>query len=265
VVSRSARSLPQGVRYRRPVSHWRRLAALFFRDALGEDEPLLALVVLVVEPAVMIFFTIILSYLINRKPPYGTSMLLWAVTGIGPLFLFIRIVRRVTATRSTGLPFFTDTEVCLVYGAVEVVFVTVSVILLCAILYRWDTEEALPAVIPRAIEGWGTTACLGFGIGFISRQLWRMFRLWQVLYPMLSRGLLHVSGVYFVADALPPNLRDWIAYNPLVHLVILVRLGFYPTFPEYVFSLRYLLLWTVGSLIVGLVLQLWLGERMHRQ
>jgi capsular polysaccharide transport system permease protein len=251
------------VPYRRPVGHWHRLAALFFRDALGEDEPFLAILVLVVEPAVMIFATILLSYLINRKPPYGTSMLLWAVTGVGTIFLFVRIVRRVTVPRSTGLPFYTDTEVCLVYGAIEVLFITVSEILFCAVLYRWETEQALPADLFRAIQGWSTTVCLAFGVGLISRQLWRMFRLWHVLYPMLSRGLLHVSGVYFVPDALPPQLRDWVALNPLVHEVILVRLGFYPTFPDYVFSMRYLLLWSLGSLIVGLVLQLWLGERMR--
>jgi capsular polysaccharide transport system permease protein len=265
VVGQSAPSVPKGVPYRRPVGHASRLAALFFRDALGEDEPFLALLVLLVEPAIMIFFTIVLSWLIDRKPPYGTSMLLWAVTGIGPIFLYVRVIRRVTTSRSTGLPFFTDLEVCLVYAAVEVVFVTVSEMFFCWILYRWDTEAGLPAVLSPAIEGWTLTACLAIGCGFVSRQLWRMFRVWQIIYPMFSRGLLHVSGVYFVADALPPNLRDWVAMNPLVHAVILLRLGFYPTFPQHCFSMRYLLLWSLGSLMLGLALQLWLGERMRRQ
>lgn len=257
-------SLPQAdPRQGQSVAHRRRLIALFLREAAGDDHPSLALLVRLVEPVVLIFATIALSWLINRQPPYGTSMLLWAVTGIGPIYLFIRIVRYVTTKRGTHLPFYSDMDVCLVQGFVELVFVTLSIFFLFWILYRWNTPQAFPAVIPCAIEGWLTTACLAFGVGLVNRQLWRMFNLWHVIFPALTRALLHLSGVYFVVDTLPPEIRGWMALNPLVHAVILFRLGFYPTFPDYVLSVSYFSEISFGALVLGTALEFLLGERIE--
>jgi len=71
-----------------------------------------------------------------------------------------------------------------------------------------------------------------------------------------------MSGVYFVIDDLPPELRAWLVLNPLVSGVTYFRLGFFPQFPTHSFSLNYLLTWAAVSLIVGLAAEFMLGDRI---
>ncbi len=214
----------------------------------------------------MIFATVCLSWLISRQPPYGNSMLLWSVTGVGPVYLFVKIAKRVTAQRNNGaVPLYSDMDFCLVNGFLEFLFVSGAMTILMTVLYRTQTTEALPSNLGQAVAAWLVTAGFGFGFGLISRLLWRTTDLWRMMFPAITRGLLHLSGVYFVVDYLPPAIRYYLSFNPVIDAVTMFRLGFFPTFPSYVFSLRYLL-WIISiSLFIGIVLEGLFGDRIVKR
>jgi capsular polysaccharide transport system permease protein len=60
-------------------------------------------------------------------------------------------------------------------------------------------------------------------------------------------------------------LRAGLVLNPLLSGVTWFRLGFFPRFPTHSFSLGYLVAWAVVSLIIGLALEFWLGDRIKEQ
>src|SRR5215469_8020270 len=103
------------------IAHWRVLSSLVLWESGGVAEHNLFLGVLIrlVQPAVMIFATVCLSWLISRRPPYGTSMLLWSVTGVGPILLLVHIAIRAGRARRIALPFITDLDIFLVHVFLE--------------------------------------------------------------------------------------------------------------------------------------------------
>ncbi len=71
-----------------------------------------------------------------------------------------------------------------------------------------------------------------------------------------------MSGVYFVVDRLPPEIRYYLSFNPLIHAVTWFRLAFFPTFPSHTFSLNYFLTCTAVLLVVGFATEAALGDRV---
>lgn len=246
------------------ISHWRVLSALTLWESggLAEHNLFLGVLIRLAQPAVMIFATVCMSWLISRQPPYGRSMLLWSVTGVGPIFLFVHIAMRAGRARRLALPFVTDLDIFLVHVFLEFLYGSASMVLLLAVMYLTGTTEAYPANFGLYLAGWFATAGLAIGISLISRIMWRLYLVWRVGFPALNRAWLHMSGVYFVVDYLPPDLSYWLSFNPLVHAVTLFRLAFYPMFPTYTYSLSYLMCWVFGTMALGLGMEVYLGDRL---
>ena len=67
------------------------------------------------------------------------------------------------------------------------------------------------------------------------------------------RPLFILSSIFFVFESIPQPYRDYLWYNPLVHVVGMMRRGFYPTYdapyvePLYVFGIA------VGCTVTGLI------------
>jgi capsular polysaccharide transport system permease protein len=244
------------------ATRWRIWPALFLRDMAG-GEGTLGIIKRFLEPALMVMGTVALSWLISRQPPYGNSILLWSVTGVGPIFLFVHVSKYISRGVSTKGPFMSDFDHVLVTAVIEFTFVSLSMVGFFALLYFTVTKEALPHDLGHAVRAWFVVGLLAFGIGMIVRILSRLYRIVHALYPAMNRMLLHMSGVYFVMDSLPPELRSWLTLNPLVSGITWFRMGFFPQFPTHSFSLSYLLCWAVGAFLVGLTLQISLGDRIE--
>jgi capsular polysaccharide transport system permease protein len=69
-----------------------------------------------------------------------------------------------------------------------------------------------------------------------------------------------ISGVIFIYELIPPPFNDWLWYNPLIHIVGLMRSAFYLKYHADYVSVGYVLL---VSLIPGLI-GLMLLRRFHR-
>lgn len=258
-------SLPNSQSSRRSgavATRWRVWVALFFRDAAGEEHNL-GYVIRLIEPAILIMATVAIAWLVNRHPPYGNSMILFAVTGVAPIYLFAHISMQVSRVVAVKLPFHTDMDQCVVMGFIELFFGSMSILIFFAIIYWTQTPQAFPLHMSIAISSWLLLGMMGFGVGLVSRTLSRLYPFWEIAYPALARVLIHLSGVYYVVDNLPPLIRQYIVWNPLVHAVTWFRLGFYNSFPKYTFSLGYFFWWAFGSIVLGLTLEYFLGDRIR--
>ena len=74
------------------------------------------------------------------------------------------------------------------------------------------------------------TALFGLGIGTLNCVLFGLYPTWKNFWSVLTRPLFFLSGIFFVFEAVPMPFRDIVWYNPIVHLIGLMRAGFYGSY-----------------------------------
>jgi capsular polysaccharide transport system permease protein len=82
---------------------------------------------------------------------------------------------------------------------------------------------------------------------------------------VISRPLFLVSAVFFTFESLPAAAREVLWWNPLIHLVGLMRAGFYPVYDDSHVSVLYVMALALGLVATGLVLMLTCASRLAEQ
>ena len=241
---------------------WRVWAALFFRELDDAGETALGVLMQFVEPIIMIFATCGIAWLIDRHPPFGNSMILFASTGVAPIYLFAHISMQSFAFPSQPSSLHRDFDIVLVRAFYAFFKTTVAVIAMNALLYFTQTAEALPSDLGLALTVWLIVATLALGVGLTNRSIVLAFPAWEHIYPAFARIVIHLSGVYYIIDTLPIFIRNWIWFNPLSHATTWFRLAFYPRFPHYTLSTSYLLTFTFAAACLGAIMQLRFRDRV---
>lgn len=97
---------------------------------------------------------------------------------------------------------------------------------------------------PEAIAlSFAMTAAFTLGIGTLNCFLFMAFPGYEQIWSILNRPLFIVSGLLFLYESVPIFWRDFMWYNPIVHMVSEMRAGFYGTYeasfvsPAYVFGI----------------------------
>lgn len=108
--------------------------------------------------------------------------------------------------------------------------------------------------ISGMIEAAGAAALLGLGIGTINIVMFARFPLYEQIFGIINRPLFMVSGVFFLPDSLPHPFRDFILYNPLVHVIMWFRASIYPEYRADVLHKGYVLEFALVCFVTGLLL-----------
>ena len=217
-----------------------------------------------IEPlGAMIILAVAFSLLL-RAPSLGTSFLLFYATGFMPFTVYQNVSLYVS--RAIGF-----SRQLLMYPAVTWVDavmarfilnaltnILVAYILLAGILAVIDTGAVLD--LPPILIAMGLALLLGLGIGVLNCALIGLFPSWDLIWSIVTRPLFLASGVIFIYEDLPRGVQDILWYNPLMHVVGYMRLGFYPMYAPQYLSLAY----TAGVALVCMALGLILLGRYHR-
>jgi capsular polysaccharide transport system permease protein len=101
---------------------------------------------------------------------------------------------------------------------------------------------------------------LGGGVGVLNCLLISVFPVWQRVWNILHKPMFIISGIFFLFESIPEPYRSILWYNPLVHVIGIMRKAFYPTYdaayasPSYVF----------GFGLITLVIGLFFLRRWHK-
>ena len=91
----------------------------------------------------------------------------------------------------------------------------------------------------------------GIGVGMMNCVLFGFFPTWRNIWSVLTRPLFLVSGVFFIFESVPGGFQKVLWWNPIVHVIGLMREGFYGTYhPQYI-SYPYVLGIALGLIMVG--------------
>ncbi len=94
------------------------------------------------------------------------------------------------------------------------------------------------------------------GVGTLNCFLSTRFPVWERAWQIATRPLFIVSGVFFLYGGMPHAAKQVLWYNPLIHVVGLMRRGVYGTYDADYVSVPYLVSISLVLLFLGLLLLL---------
>ncbi|MEL7184074.1 MAG: ABC transporter permease, partial [Pseudomonadota bacterium] len=127
----------------------------------------------------------------------------------------------------------------------------VAYILFTAIITLFETRVTPDYTL--IVEAFALTALLAIGIGTLNAFLIGKFPIWQQAWNIIMRPMFLLSCIFYLFETIPQPYRDWLWWNPLVHVVGLMRSGFYGVYDANYVSVTYLLVISLTTLSAGLV------------
>ena len=237
--------------------------ALTWRQFLPRNrQERLRLLWVFLEPIGQTVMLMLIFSLIGRAPSYGDSFALFLLTGILVLTVFSNgsqlvmgaVASAASGTRLPAVGLFHEAIARLLFKAIVAIIYTTVLLWGVGVVERIPTAPVHPM---RLAAAFGLLLMMTFGIGLLRAYAVRFVPVIERLYVILSRVLLFISGVFYVPSFMVPPLRDWLAWNPVLQAVEMVRLGVYAEYPTIVFSLDYLIAVALGTTALGTAL-LWM-------
>jgi len=240
------------------LANWRSTITLLMVQYFGQKAKAgkFSLLLVIAEPFIFILSLYIIRGVIRDKTPsYGTSLLLFFCSGMMPYYIFIRtsILSRSTIKPLQPVPRIRSMDVIMAQVAANAVLWGVVMVLLFFGLWMYGIQDAWPESIPTCLYALLLMLCLGAGAGLFNASVDRYFPLWSMIFGICTRGMVFFSGVMSIADRYPLPLRDYLAWNPLLHGVDLFRVGLYGSYPHYLLDVPYLEKCAAVLLFVGFI------------
>ena len=197
-------------------------------------------------------------------PALGVNFPLFYATGMLPFLMFNDVSNKLASALLFSKPLLAYPTVTFLDAIIARFIVNmmtqllVSYLILTGILLIFETR-----VVPNfwvVIQGMAYTGILALGVGTMNCFLFTRFPVWQRVWSILMRPMFIISGIFFLPESIPQPFRDFLLFNPLVHVSGLVRRGFYASYDADYVSQIYVLAIGLGFLLLGLVFL----RRYHR-
>lgn len=218
----------------------------------------------VLEPVAAVTLLAVLFALAFQAPPVGQDFALFYASGYLPYMAFAEVSQKMGQSIRFSHPLLTYPAVTsldavlarfLLNGLTHLVIV--AVVLTALIL--WSGEPVLldPMGVMRALA---MALGLAAGVGVLNAVLIARYGLWDRLWAIANRPLFILSGILFTFGSVPQPWRDFLWWNPLMHVTGAMRVSLYPGYDGAYVSAVY----PMGLALVLGVLGLILLGRWHR-
>ena len=214
---------------------------------------------LLIEPLSHFAFLTFLFAVIRHRVVGGIDVAIWLILGLIGYFTFRRTANQMGAAIDANRALFTYRQVLpfdaiVVRGILEglIMIAAFIVVTLVMFLFGYDVVPHHPLVVLGGFFGlWLLGASLGLAVAVLSELVEEA----RQIVSMLMMPLYFISGVILPVSAVPPQYRDILMINPVLHGVESMRAGFssYYHAPEGL-DLSYLYLWSGLFLAIGLLL-----------
>lgn len=214
----------------------------------------------IVEPigGIALFSIVMVVGLRIRSPGLGINFPLFYATGVLPLMFYQQgasMVARALNFSNALLSYPGVTYIDAILARFFVNLLThllISYLIFGGIIVLFETRAVLDLV--PIMAALGMAALLGLGVGCLNAYLFATFPLWDTIWGILTTPLFLLSTIFFTYESLPAVGRAVLWYNPLVHIIGILRRGFYPTYDAAWASPLYVLLFSLICLVFGLLL-----------
>ena len=219
------------------------------------------------EPTFFILTFFAMFVLIDRTTPGGMAVIPFLATGFIPYQLVINTATRVSKAveSNRGLLFYPHVQpLDLVFARSMLEMVTYLVVF--AILvggYSVFTHTLVVDHVLLVLFSMLLTGALGATLGLVFCAFNVMTPTFERIKQPLMKPLFWISGLFFTANMIPAQYRQYLMWNPILHCVELVRTGWFPQYESLDASPTYVMVWIVGLAFVGLTLERRVRPRVH--
>lgn len=229
----------------------REMSTTYGRSALGYLWAIL-------EPVAGILLLTAVFSLMVRSPALGTNFALFYASGFMPFMAYSDISQKVSvALRFSkplmfypGVTFFDAlTARFLMNGMTQIM---VSGIVLGATVAMSGVDLLFDPI--ALAHGFFMAFTLAAGIGTLNCYLLSVYPVWERAWAVLNRPMFIISGIFFLPESIPSPYREWLLWNPLVHVVGEVRKGIYTTYDAAYVNPLYVYTISLVTLSLGLLL-----------
>jgi len=250
---------PKPAHYRRSFTTLRAISALALREmSTTNGRSPGGYLWAILEPAAGIALLSLIFSLGFRSPAIGTNFALFYATGLVPFTVFTTLSGRVAqavgySRQLLAYPSVTFVDAILARFLLNgLTQIMVAYVIFTTIILGFDL---------RVILNFGAIAlslimagALGLGIGTLNCFLFTKLPVWQQVWSIVTRPLFLISCIFMLFDQIPVWARDWLWYNPLIHIVGMMRHGFYSTYHATYVSVFYVFGVSLVSGAAGLML-----------
>lgn len=250
------------------LSVWR---ALFLREALTRlAKGRVAWLWLLLEPVGHVALMMMVFSTVRGRTLPGVEFASFLALGVLGYGMFGRVSLRCMEAISSNDALFAYRQVkpvdtVLVRAVLEgLLQLLVSIVLLTGaslVGVKFTPVNTLGLLI-TAVAIWG----FGAGTGLVLSVGARLLPEVSKLVPFVYVPVHLLSGIFFAPYVVPPELRQWLLYNPIMHGIEMLRgslLAGYPLVSGV--SIGYLGAFAVGSLFFGLALHVRFSRRLIRE
>lgn len=255
----------QEVRKHRRFASLRAIGALMLREmATSHGRSAGGYLWAIAEPVGGIVLLTLIFSVGFRAPPLGTNFAIFYATGVVPFMAYLDMSNKVAGSIRYSKSLLTYPAVTFMDALLARILFSVitqamvAVLIFTGILLMLDTRTD-PQILQIALA-FAMTILIASAVGVMNCFLFEAFTWWQSVWSILMRPLLLVSCIFFLFDTIPLPYRDWLWWNPLVHVVGQMRQAFYPNYNGDYVSYAYVFGLGLGLFALGLALLL----RYHR-
>lgn len=210
----------------------------------------------ILEPAAGIALLSILFSFAFHAPPLGNSFPVFYASALLPYTLYVQMNVKLMQSLWFSKPLLQHRTISFIDAIFSRAILTVmtqfvvfaAVIGMILILF----EPRVTLQFQIIALSLCMAAMLGLGVGVLNCLLSSVFPAWQRIWGILHRPMFLISGIFFVFEAIPGIYRDILWFNPLIHIVGIMRRGFYPTYDASYAEPLYVLGVGLVCLVVGL-------------
>lgn len=212
----------------------------------------------IIDPAGHIAFMSLIFMAITHTPALGKSFALFFATGYLAFQFYAAMagfLNGAVKANRTLLSYPNVAPIDTIVARYILQAGTTSVVSFCVLgVILLTVDQPVYLNWPAIIEAAFAATVLGLGIGIFNNVATLRLPLYEQVFNIINRPMFLISGVFFLPDALPAPVRDIVLLNPLVHVVMLFRKGFYPEYRAEMMNMTYLYSFALTILFMGLLL-----------
>jgi len=239
---------------------WRVLHALILREVKARyGRRKLGVLWALIEPLMFISIFVGIFQLIGRDSQSSVAAPLFFVAGFSPFFMFRDVFSQVSAGTKGNqsllmFPQVTRMDILLAKVIVNsLISISVFIVLMGGLYFcgfSFSVENPMGVLIAFSLM-----ISLGFGLGLVLGALSIRYEfVGSLTQPLLGRPLFLTSGLFFSAGMLPPAVREFVLYNPLIHCIEYIRVSMFEGFESRYVDLSYASIFAMVLIGLGLML-----------
>nr|WP_319391662.1 ABC transporter permease [uncultured Cohaesibacter sp.] len=192
----------------------------------------------------------------GSSAPYGDNMGLFVSLGVVPFRLYAALASQcgnaIDANQALlNFPIVKELDTIVARAILETAtFILILTIILAGMVLF--TGAPLPYNVLKMGVGLGGLCLLGFGVGLLNAVIAQKVPSWMNTFHLISTPMLWLSGVFYSLESLPDLFRKFLIWNPILHGVEYVRMGYFQNYRDSYVDISYLYGLGLILVLVGL-------------